>query len=474
MAVSIRRFTASRISVAAAILLGLVFRLWLVATFPYEAGDTPLYEALARNIDAHGTFGLEIGGRLVPVNVRMPGYPALLAATHAAFGPGFQPARVVQAVMDALTCLLAGAVAGLLAARKRRRRAFLAGLWLAALCPFTANYAAAILAETPGAFWSVAAVALLFFGLRRCEAAGRIDARSAVALAGCGLAAGIGCYFRPETPLVLVAAGGAQALLWWRPSQWSRLLRTGLALGTGLALALVPWGIRNALTLHRLEVLPPPAANLPGEMAPIGFNAWTQTWLTTNKQVYQFSFKVEDEPLLLQDLPPSAYDSPEEKQRVAQLFAQHNADFTLTPQLDGGFAELARERTARHPLRTYLLVPLARIPAMWLSSRLELLPYSGVLTPLRQAWEDDPYDFSTTVLLGAANVFYIVIGLLGIARTAWRPGAVILAVYLLLRTVLITQMPGPEPRYVVVCFPLLAALGAQLWARPVVRRAQTA
>ena len=464
MAVSMRRSTA--LQILAALAVGLALRLWIVSAFPYEAGDTPLYEALAKSLDAHGSYGLEIDGRLVPVNVRMPGYPALLAVCHAWLGPGFQPVRVVQAVIDTLACLLAGAVAALLAAPAARRRVFLAGLWLTVLCPFTANYTAAILAETPGDFWNIGSVALLLLGARRAQQAGRLDGGAWLALGGCGLAAGLGCYFRPETPLVLMAGGLVLLGLWWRPGNWPRLVGSGVALGLGLSLALAPWAARNVLVLGRFEVLPPPAANLPGEMAPIGFNDWTQTWLTTNQEIYDFSFKVEDEPLLVDQLPSSAYDSPQEKARVAELFAQHNTDFTLTPELDGGFERLAQERTARHPLRTYLLVPLARVAAMWISPRLELLPWSGEVFPLRQSWQDDPYDFTVTISMFTLNLLYIALALAALLRVHWRAGAAVLVAYLLLRTVLITQMPGPEPRYVVICFPLLAALAAQLWAPP--------
>jgi 4-amino-4-deoxy-L-arabinose transferase-like glycosyltransferase len=457
-----RRFP---LAVGTALGLGLVFRLWLVQSFPFEAGDTPLYELLAKNIVAHGIFGLEIDGNVVPVNVRMPGYPAFLAASHALFGPGYQPVRVAQAVLDTTTCVLAGFLAALLASPRARRRAFVAGVWLAAACPFTANYAAAILAETTGAFWTAGSLVLLLLGVRRTDAVGEADDRALAWHVGAGLLAGLGCLFRPETPLVLMAGGVVLLVRWRRPADWRRLFRTGLALAIGLALSIGPWAVRNALVLGRLQVLPPAAANLPGEVAPLGFNAWTDTWLTTVPQIYDFQFKIEDEPLPLDRLPPSAIDTPEEKERLARLFAEHNETFTLTPELDGGFAQLARERTARHPLRTWLTVPLARVPAMWISPRLDLLPFSGQVFPVREAWEDDPVDFSVTVALSVINVLYLLLAAAGAWRASWRPGAAILVAYVLLRTLLITRMPGPEPRYVVICFPLLAALGAQLWAR---------
>ena len=455
----------SRLGLATALGVALAFRLWVVSAFPYEAGDTPLYEALAKNLRDHHAYALEVDGQLLPVNVRMPGYPAFLAVSHALFGPGFAPVRVAQAVVDTLTCLLAGAVAALLAAPPQRRRVFLAALWLAALCPFTANYTAAVLAETLGAFWTTASFALLLYGVANLGAAAS-GRRPLVALAAAGLSAGLGCYFRPETPLVLMAAAVGLTALWWRPRDWPRLVRTGLALAVGLALALAPWAFRNEVVLGQPQVLPPPEANLPGEMAPLGFNAWTNTWLTTNQEIYDFTFKIEDEPLELDALPITAYDSPEERQQVGKLFALHNEDFTLTPELDQGFARLARERTARQPLRTYLFVPLARVVAMWASPRLELLPFSGEVLPLGESFEDDPRDAGVTIALFVIDLAYIALALVGLSRSTWRAGAFILVVYLLLRTALITRMPGPEPRYVVIAFPLLAALAAQLWAAP--------
>src|SRR5262249_24448802 len=201
------------------------------------------------------------------------------------------------------------------------------------------------------------------------------------------------------------------------------------------------------------------------------FTAGTAPWLRTTQQIYDFPFKIEDEPLELDALPPSAYDSPEERREVARLFAMHNEDFTLTPELDDGFARLARARTARKPLRTYLWVPLARALTLWVSPRLELLPFSGEVLPIAAAFEDDPRDFSVSVALFVLDLAYLALAIVGLFRVSWRTGGGLLVVYLLLRTVLMTRMPGPEPRYVVIAFPLLAALAAQLWAAPARRSA---
>jgi hypothetical protein len=449
----------------AGLAVGLLLRLLIVTYFPYDnAGDTPLYEALARSLRDHGTFALERDGRVVPVNVRMPGYPAFLAVCDALVGPGHERVRIAQAVVDTLTCALAGLAAALLAAPAARRRALVAGVWLAALCPFAANYTAAMLAETHGAFWTAASFVALLWGVRRAQAQGSVDRRAAAALALAGLASGIGCLFRPETPLVLAAAAVTLGALWWRPRDWPRLLKTGAALGLGLLAVLGAWGTRNAVVLGHFAVLPPPAANLPGEVAGYGFTDWTATWLTANDEIYGYNFKIETEPIEIEGLPPTALDSPEERMQVADLFARYNETLTMTPEWDEAFARLGRERTARDPLRTYVRIPLARALTLWTTPRLELLPFSGDVLPFGPAWSEDPIDVSATIALFFINLVYVALAIVGGVRARWRTGAAMLAVYVLVRTAVITQVPGPEPRYVVVAFPLLCALAAQLWA----------
>jgi len=54
----------------------------------------------------------------------------------------------VQAVVDLMTCLLTALLAARLASSKRTL-VTTAALWTAALCPFTANYSAAVLTGLP-------------------------------------------------------------------------------------------------------------------------------------------------------------------------------------------------------------------------------------------------------------------------------------------------------------------------------------
>jgi len=161
----------------------------------------------------------------------------------------------------------------------------------------------------------------------------------------------------------------------------------------------------------------------------------------------------------------------EEKQRVAAILEQYNNDLTLTPEEDAAFAQLARERTARHPLRTYLWLPAARAAAIWFTPRIELLPVSGHVFPLAQMREDDPVDQEVTILFFVLNLFYVGLGVWGAARL-WclnpsiRPAVAFLALFTVIRTAFLTTLETPEPRYVLVCFPALIAMGAQVFARP--------
>jgi len=114
--------------------------------------------------------------------------------------------------------------------------------------------------------------------------------------------------------------------------------------------------------------------------------------------------------------PRAPFDSESEKGRVAALLAGHNQDQSLAPEEDATFGVIARERTARHPLRTYLWVPFQRVLTIWFTPRIELLPYSGNVFPLKQNWEDDRQDQAVTVSFFFLNVFYLGLACAG----AWK------------------------------------------------------
>ena len=469
--VSITQHTKMRVSVSLAVLAGLALRLFFVLRFPVtESGDAPFYIELAWNWLKKGVYGFPVNGQLTPVDMRVPGYSAFLAAVFAFAGNSPRAVLLAQVVMDMVTCFLIALIAARLAPAAARRGVALAGLWLAALCLFTANYTAVPLTETLTTFLTTLAVLVLL----ETELGKKIDAASGSGLTAglrnpwflAGIVVGFGTLVRPETPILLVAAGLVLAQKWWRPVNWTKLLRAGLLLAAGVILPLVPWAARNWRTLHEVQFLAPRYSELPGEYTPLGFIRWTNTWLWHFRDVYLTDWRLNGEEIPIDEIPASAFDSPAERARVSDLLDQYNDELTVGPALDQQFREIADERTRRDPLRTYLKIPFLRSLTLWFTPRIELLPYSGRLRPVRVEWEDDRPDFLTTLSLVAANFVYLGLALAGIWIARREPGTALLITFIILRTAFFTTfVETPEPRYVLECFPAVMALGAQVFAR---------
>jgi hypothetical protein len=466
--------------------VGLCLRLFFVLRYPANSGDTVLYEQMATNWLKHGTYAMEVYGKITSVDLRMPGYPAYLALIYLVTGRVGEAARFAamlgQVLVDLLACvLIAGLAALLLLAvneRARPKQAFLAGLWLSALCPFIANYAAVPLTEVFAAFFTAAALVPFTVLVTRARNRGwlRADRRWAfneywhLAAAG-ALLTGICTLFRPESPLLLGAVWLVLTVILLRQREFQRWIVTLAATALACVIPLAPWAIRNAITFHEFQFLAPKNSNLPGELVPYGLMSWEKTWLYRFRDVYLVPWKLNDEPIDIDDMPARAFDTPEEKERVAMILEQYNNDLTFTPEEDAAFAQLARERTARYPLRTYIWLPAARAITLWFTPRIELLPFSGKVFPLAQAWQDDPIDQSVTTALFLLNIAYVALAIWGALRiwrwsTNARAAVGLLVAFILIRTMFLTTLETPEPRYVLVCFPAVIALAAQVFASP--------
>ena len=442
-----------RANLAAAVCAGLALRVYLVLKFPVtDTGDAPFYIELAWNWLKNGVYGFAVHGQLTPVDMRVPGYPAFLAAVFAVAGQSPRAAMLAQAVVDLATCFVIALIAARLAPESSRRRVALAGLWLAALCPFTANYTAVVLTETLVIFLTALGILVLL----QTDVGGAHVARASAFLANpwllAGIVVGFGTLVRPETPLLLFAA------------DWMKLTRAGLLMGVGLLIPLVPWAARNWRTLHDVQFLAPRYSELPGEYTPLGFTAWTNTWMWRFRDVYLTQWKVNEEEIAIDQLPAYAFDSQDERERMADLLDEYNEALTIDPPLDQEFREIGRERTERHPLRTYVKVPLLRTLTLWFTPRVELLPSSGHLWPLREEWQDDRPDFVVTLGLSVVNIIYLALALAGAWLTRRRPGWALLILFCVVRTLFFVKfVETPEPRYVLECFPAVVALAAQVF-----------
>ncbi|MFZ0523501.1 MAG: hypothetical protein WAL95_20915 [Candidatus Acidiferrales bacterium] len=474
-----RPFSYTQLGLALA--AGLALRLYFIVHFPFYAGDTKFYEELARNWMDHGVYGLFVMGQLAPVDMRAPGYPAFLAAIYFFVGRGSRAVMSAQAFLDLGTCVLTALIAARLVAASQRRVAATAALWMAAVCPFTANYTAVVLTESLAIFLTALALCALVYLLSDLEVldfsvGDFAERRNALRFAAwfllAGLIVGVGTLVRPEAPLILAAAGLALAWRWRRRADWAKLILAGLWMGVGLLVALLPWAARNARTLGRIEFLGPRYAQSYGDFIPRGFFAWTQTWMTRFGDAYLVNWKLGKQALSVDALPAAAFDSEAERVRVAELLARYDRGWRITPALDRDFAQLARERTERRPWRRYVTIPAERILAMWFTPRIELLPYSGDLWPPGEKWRENRADFGVTLGFGILGIVYAGLALCGLWR--WRGGTAgtFLILFVALRTLAMTQLQTVEPRYVIECFPAVLAFGALAWAIPRRREAE--
>ncbi len=434
-------------------LAGLLLRLAFLRFHPRFVGDALTYGDLAHNMLAHHVFGFTEGDVIRSTLIRLPGYPAFLAACFAIFGDANYLAVLwVQIAVD----LIMFALLGVLAARLMSRRAGLAVIWLAALCPFTANYSVAALTETLSLF----CVTLAFFALERWIARWRAAESEIGWAAVVGVAAAVAVLIRPDQGLVAAAVLPVMA--------WVGVRRAGLVRGLApaavatliVAFPLGLWAARNWRVFHVVQPLAPRYANDPGEDVPYGFQRWYRTWAIDFKATVDVYWNYDGNLMRLQDLPSRAFDDAAQLAQTRAVYAAYNAETSASPTLDAAFAQLADERIALHPLRYYVVLPVARELNMWLRPRTELMKM-----PLDWwAVREHPRRSVFAVAYALLNGTYLALALVGLWRwraSGWDGNATLAAAMLMfvaMRCALLLTLDNSEPRYVLECFPVVLLL----------------
>lgn len=335
----------------------LVYALLLTAAFSFRASvarllpndepfDGKVYAQIARNVLEHHVYSHATEPPYDPSLIRLPGYPLSLAGVYSIFGHGDNTAvRVVQALIDTATCALIALVAFLWEPDERRkRRSSIAALALAAFCPFTTIYVATILTETPTVLFAVAMCLTATLALRATAQ------KSALWLwVATGLVAGVSVLFRPDSGLFALAIGITLVVatlmrasdvklskkreeLLYRSARASYL---GAVFTLAFCLVLVPWTIRNFRVFHLFQPLAPAHAEMPGEFVPRGYLTWLRTWIDDGRYIGPVLWSLDESPIKLTDIPDRAFDSAEEKQRVAALLEKYNRP----PEEPGIFTE---------------------------------------------------------------------------------------------------------------------------------------
>jgi hypothetical protein len=378
---------------------------------------------------------------------------------------------------------------------RQNRRAALGAFVLAAACPFTTIYSAVLLTETITMFLSVAMVvaATLAFSAPSPKVA---TPWWVVA----GLLAGAVQLFRPDAGLFAAAIGFTMvgcALIRSSPGEsdtvghFKAVLRQGGIFSFFYLVMLLPWTIRNACVFHVFQPLAPVYCNMPGDFVQKGYFAWFRTWADSERYLAPLYWTLgPDTPMDFDEVPPQAFDTESERESVAELFDRYNhpqvvgqdsasanageesdeaeeEEAAMTPDIDASFAQIARQRIARAPLRYYVWLPIKRAVALWFVPHAQYYPFEGELFPLDEMDHENHQDLWLPIFF-LLTLIYTTLGVAG-AWLLWityrvaRIDAIrwlLLAAFLILpRWICMATLEHTEPRYVVEFFPFLSVLG---------------
>jgi 4-amino-4-deoxy-L-arabinose transferase-like glycosyltransferase len=440
-------------------------RLFFLFRFPAITTDSFVYGDIAKNWLQHGIYGLSGSPGISPTYIRLPGYPAFLAAVFALFGmEHYRAVLVLQVLVDIGTCFLIADMTRRVVSPRAAKAAFL----LAALCPFLASYAAAALTETLEIFFTTLAFDCAIAGL---ETLGQGRLRPWL---GCGLASAGAILLRPDGGLILIAielyllallirAGRKRRHAGGQPDVRWHLVRAGFVIAFVALAPLVPWTWRNLHTLHRFQPLAPRYANEEDEFVPAGFNRWVKTWMADYASVEEIYWPVPGDTVDASKLPDRAFDSAAQREQTDQLLADYNQTLHVTPELDARFAALAEQRIRQSPMRYYLWLPLVRIADMWLRPRTATLPSDT------RWWEfnDDPTWSALAVTLGVINLLYVGAAIAGMFRARWTVSLGLVLTFVLLRSLFLGTLENPEPRYTLEAYFAVILLGSFLFKGPI-------
>ncbi len=370
MQIAMRRRSSSG---AIALIFALAFatRFVLALAFPAEGGDWPTYATIADNIlrgcgvslsvPADGDCRPHFGGN------HLPGYPLFVAAIWRVSGASEAMIRVVQCLLCALA--IARLAAAVRAFSGSGGAALAAGIVLA-LSPLTIGWPRYLVTEG-------ISIAVAIWLLAECVAS-LTDRR--LRWISLSLAVIAGGWLRWDGFLLAVPVA-LTAFMVERPA---RAVARCAGVGALVALTLAGWTWRN----HRAGLpLAPPIAVIEKSNAPspYGYVAWGATWATTEYQRVAWLWPLTFMRYSGVRVDSSAWDSPEEQARVVKLLDDLKSwdGRPFPPALDAQFSDLARERAARAPLRTYVQLPAERALALWSN------PFSSFGLP-----SEIPADFS--------------------------------------------------------------------------------
>ncbi len=289
--------------------------------------DHVFNDATARNLAAGNGFTASAEAPFVPGIFRTPGYPGFLAAVYAVAGPSVRAGFLANALLDALSCLLAWR----LAARRLGPGPARWVLLVAATYPFTAQAVGTLSPES----------LLVFLCLLLLETLDGWPERGVGgAVIATGLLVGVLAWVKP----VFLPLPAFLAL-------WDRLRGRPLpgvaaraAVVTVLTVAVfAPWPLRNLREFGR--------PLLAGEL---GLVLWHGT--------RDFSEHRDRE------IKADFLRAPRKGEDRYEAMRRALADSPKVLEVDGDFLDGALREIAEHPVRAFVVDPLRRVPRLWVST----------------------------------------------------------------------------------------------------------
>ena len=449
------------LSAAAALAAGLVLRLCMLKNLFQVNGDSLIYGDLAKNLLLHGHYAFtgcqrRIGSHPHPP-ARLPALPRPLLPALRNGELLFRRPRSKSSLNSSAACCWPTSPP---ASRRPRLApgARHATLWLAALCPFTASYAAAPLAETPTLF----ALALALWAMARFHRpapAGQAPSASPSPSPSPRCSVPMAPWSpSPSRPRCFVSLGRRNSSP--NPAPKARPhRRSSASCSPSRPLPPGPPATGTSSTSSSpsprawptIPVKTPTPAGSAGPKPGASTSSPPTTSTGTSPTARSTSAK----------LPSRAFDSPAQYAETAALAADYNAHgYDLTPAIDARFAALARQRIAAHPLRYYLWLPLGRLADMTLRPRVENLN-------IDLDWWVYAHHHSETLfswVYAALNALYLVLAAVGLwlRPRFWKA----MLAYILLRSALLLTVEAPEARYTLEFFPMLFALAGIALSQP--------